>query len=621
MPVVRFQPANVAAEVAEGTLIHEAAIRAGIMDLELPCGGEGICGLCKVRVEGRELPVLACRTKVTSDMIVHLAERQQGARVLGDSHALVDPELLPGPEQLSPPYRYQKVTVPPASIEEHYSDWTRLVRELNRGSKGQPVRCNVSLLRRLAESLREAGGTVTVLLEESESELRVLDVLSDAGNTRALGLAVDIGTTTVAAQLINLEDGSVLATQTSYNLQIRRGADVITRIDYARNPERLQELRGLVLETINTLLDQLVGSAAVEPHDVSAAFLAGNTTMTHLLLGLPPRYIREAPYVPTVNTVPELRAQEVGLNIHPEALVMCAPGVGSYVGGDITSGLLCTDLPRNKDDVFLFMDIGTNGEIIIGNADWMVGCACSAGPAFEGAGIKCGMRAAEGAIERVLISDTGELQEYSVIGGGQPSGICGSGLISLLGELFRNGVVDRSGRFFDGPGASHIVHHEGRRAFLLAPGSDTLNGQDLVITEADLENLIRTKAAIYAACSLVLENVGLTWDTITCVYIAGGFGRYIRISDAIAIGMLPDLPLDRFSYIGNSSLTGAYMALLSREHRRLLSEIASRITYVDLSSNPRYMDSYVKALFLPHTDLGQFPTVAATFENRRRKAS
>src|SRR5271166_486369 len=284
MSLVRFQPGDFAAEVPAGTLIHEAALRAGVLDLELPCGGEGVCGLCKVEVEGREGPVLACQTKVNSDIVVLLPDRAQGARVLGDSHSLIDPELLPSPQHLSPLYRCLRLTVPSASIEEHYSDWTRLVRELNRGNGGLPVRCNVALLRRLAAALREAGGAVTVAVEESAAELRVLDVQPDAGNKRALGLAVDIGTTTVAAQLVDLEDGSLLATQTSYNLQIRRGADIITRIDYARTPERLEELRGLVLETINTLIEQTARAAAVETGEIRAAQLAGNTTMTHLLL-------------------------------------------------------------------------------------------------------------------------------------------------------------------------------------------------------------------------------------------------------------------------------------------------------------------------------------------------
>jgi uncharacterized 2Fe-2S/4Fe-4S cluster protein (DUF4445 family) len=621
MPVVRFQPANVVADVPSGTPIHIAALRAGILDLELPCGGEGACGLCQVEVVGLDAPVLACKTSVTSDMVVRLPDRSQtAARVLGDSHALIDPALLPGHDSLTPLYRDLRITVPPASIEEHYSDWTRLIRELDRNRSAVSITSQLPVLRQLAEALRAADGQVTVGVEDSASGLFVRDLRPGHSPARALGLAVDIGTTTVAAQLVDLDDGSVLTTETAYNKQIRRGADVISRIDYARSPERLEELRGLVLETINSLIELLANAIPVDPREIRAAFLAGNTTMTHLALGLPPRYIRESPYVPTVNSVPELRAREVGLNIDPQAIVAFAPGVGSYVGGDITSGVLCTDLSTGNRDVFLFMDIGTNGEIVIGNTDWMVACACSAGPAFEGAGIKCGMRAAEGAIERVAIGDDGEQLEYSVIHGGKPAGICGSGLISLLGELFRQGVVDRSGRFFKSPGAGRIVEHQGRRAFLLASAGQSRNGKDLVITEADIENLIRTKAAIYAACSLVLENVGLAWDSIARVYIAGGFGRYMRVADAVFIGMLPDLPLDHFRYIGNSSLTGAYIALLSRAHRRRMAEIAARITYVDMSSNPHYMDSYVKAMFLPHTDLEQFPTVAETFERRGRNA-
>jgi uncharacterized 2Fe-2S/4Fe-4S cluster protein (DUF4445 family) len=620
MASIRFQPANVVAEVPAGTFIHEAALRAGILDLELPCGGDGSCGLCQVEVAGRDAPVLACQTKITSDIEVRLPDRSQtGALVLGDSHSLIEPGLLPDREHLTPLYRQQRIMVPPASIEEHYSDWTRLTRELSRDGARSPITSGIGVLCQLAEAIRAADGEVTVGVEESASGLRVRDVQPGHRAEHCVGLAIDIGTTTVAVQLVDMEDGSLLATQTSYNLQIRRGADVISRIDYARTWERLEELHSLVLETINSLIRQLANAAVLEPQNIRAAFLAGNTTMTHLLLGLPPRYIREAPYVPTVSFVPELRAHEIELEIDPQAIVACAPGVGSYVGGDIASGLLCTELSTNQQDVFLFMDIGTNGEIVIGNADWMVACACSAGPAFEGAGIKCGMRAAEGAIERVTVGDDGEALEYSVIGGGKPAGICGSGLISLLGELFRHEVVDRSGHFFNAPGSGRIVQHESRRAFLIAKGEHARSGNDLLITEADLENLIRTKAAIYAACSLVLQNVGLNWNAVTRVYIAGGFGRYMRVADAVFIGMLPDLPLDRFRYIGNSSLTGAYIALLSRQHRHRLAEIAARITYVDMSSNPQYMDSYIKALFLPHTDLEQFPTVARTFESRRRK--
>ncbi|MEN6533674.1 MAG: ATP-binding protein, partial [Bryobacteraceae bacterium] len=259
----------------------------------------------------------------------------------------------------------------------------------------------------------------------------------------------------------------------------------------------------------------------------------------------------------------------------------------------------------------------TNGEIVIGNADWMVACACSAGPAFEGSGIKCGMRASRGAIEEVEIGPDLSIARYKVVGASKPAGICGSGLISLLGELFVRGLVDQAGRFNMESGSPHLAETEQGRVFVIERGESTLSGEDLVITEADIENLVRTKGAIYAACSLILDNVGLNWDAISRVYIAGGFGRYINVSDAVLIGMLPDLEPVRFRYVGNSALTGAYIALLSRERRARLGEIAAKMTYVDLSSDPRYMDNYVKALFLPHTDMHLFPTVARKMESVR----
>jgi len=622
MPYVRFLPADVCVEAPAGTLLHEAAILAGIHDLELPCGGQGTCGQCLLELVPAGRLAMACQTRVWADAVVRVPENHDVAlRVVGDSHFLVSEELLPERSKLSPLCRVERLTVPPASIEEHYSDWNRLVRELVRSNAGLPVSAPLAVLRDLAAALREQQGKVTVTILESGSALDVVEVRPGHGGGRALGLAVDLGTTTVAAQLVDLEDGRVLATRTTYNLQIRRGADIISRIDYARTRERQKELRGMALETINSLIEEMCRETGTGGREIRAAFLAGNTTMIHLLLALPPRHIREAPYVPTVNPVPALSAREAGLDIHPQAVVECAPGVGSYVGGDITAGLLSTDLPTNHENVFLFLDIGTNGEIVIGNADWMVGCACSAGPAFEGAGIKCGMRAADGAIEHLEIGADGETIRYQVIGGGKLAGICGSGLICLLGELFRRGVIDRSGRFHEEPGAGRIVPCENRRAFVVEYGARTAGGQDLLITEADLESLIRTKAAIYAACSLVIENVGLKWDAISRVYIAGGFGRHIQIADAVMIGMLPDLPHRLFSYLGNSALTGAYIALLSREHRRRLVDIASRMTYVDLSSDPRYMDNYVKALFLPHTDLEQCPSVARMLRNGRRNGS
>ena len=612
MPRVTFLPNDKTVEVPAGTLLHEAAIKAGVENLHLPCGGEGTCGQCLVEVVGAQPAsaglnlVMACQTKVREDMVIRLPEdRDVAMQVVGDSHFLLSEEILPSQADLCPLYRIEQLTVPPASIEEHYSDWLRLARAL-----GGNLTAGLPVLRKLAAALREQEGAVTVALDETGSATRVLDIWPGRIDVRPLGLAIDIGTTTVAVQLVDLRDGQVIETATTYNQQIRRGVDVITRIDYARTPERLEELRDLILNTLNGLIGELTRGAGVAAGEIQAAFVAGNTIMIHLLLGLPPRHIREAPYVPTVNPVPPLEAREVGLAIHPSAMVHFASGVGSYVGGDITAGLLTTDFLTEKEQVFLYLDIGTNGEIVVGNADWMVGCACSAGPAFEGSGIKCGMRATQGAIEYVQIGEGGSSLRYKVIGGGKPAGICGSGLICLLGELFVRRVVDQAGRFNPDQAAGRVVESEHGRAFILESGAGTASGEDLLITEADIENLIRTKAAIYAACDLILENVGLPWDAISRVYIAGGFGRYIQVADAVLIGMLPDIAHKKFRYIGNAALTGAYIALLSRTHRQRLSDLASRMTYLDLSSDPHYMDSYVKAMFLPHTDMAHFPGVA-----------
>lgn len=624
MPTVLFLPSQISVEIPAGALIHEAAIKGGIEELHLPCGAKGTCGQCLVEIlEGNPQQlghthleeslrikgvVMACQTRVHENLVIRIPEKKDDSlRVQGDSHLLINEDLLPTRSEIIPLSYSVELQIPPASIEEHYSDWQRLCRALPANDGAQSVTAGLHLLSHLAENMRNDDGKITVHACEEDNGLHLLSV--DAGHHREqlYGLAIDIGTTTCAMQLVSLTDGRVLANESSYNAQISRGSDVISRIDYARTPERQHELRKLILETLNSLLAEIVNTTGIAEAAIHCAFIAGNTTMIHLLLGLPPRYIRESPYVPTVNTVPTFTAMEVGLYIHPQAVITFAPGVGSYVGGDITSGLLCTELAENNEQVYLFLDIGTNGEIVLGNADWLVTCACSAGPAFEGSGIKCGMRATDGAIEYVDISADGNEISYDVIGNGRPSGLCGSGLISLLGELFLRGIVDQSGRFH---GDSRLIETtEHGRAFRIAEASATWEKAALYITEADIENLMRTKAAIYSACALLLANVGLDWEAISRVYIAGGFGRYIQLEDAILIGLLPDLPHEKFHYIGNAALTGAYISLLSRKGRQQLQQIANRMTYIDLSSDIGYMDSYLAALFLPHTEMQQFPSV------------
>jgi uncharacterized 2Fe-2S/4Fe-4S cluster protein (DUF4445 family) len=346
--------------------------------------------------------------------------------------------------------------------------------------------------------------------------------------------------------------------------------------------------------------------------------LAGNTVMTHLLLGLPPEFIRLEPYTPTVLAPPVLSAAEIGLGICPEAPVELAPCVGSYVGGDITAGLLCTDMALETHSVSLFIDIGTNGEIVVGNTDFLMSCACSAGPAFEGGGIECGVRAAAGAIERVAVDPETARPSLSTIGDETPVGVCGSGMIDLLANLLRTGWVDRKGEL-DRTRASEHIEIAGKRArYILVPAGESATGRPISISETEIDNVIRAKAAIYSAAALMLERIGLGFDDLDTIYIAGSFGRFLDLDQAIAIGMIPDLPRHAYRYLGNSSLTGTFMTLVSRAHRRRQLEIARRMTNIELSTIPEYMDQYTAALFLPHTDAERFPTIAGAARRGRR---
>jgi uncharacterized 2Fe-2S/4Fe-4S cluster protein (DUF4445 family) len=434
---------------------------------------------------------------------------------------------------------------------------------------------------------------------------------------RHFGIAVDVGTTTIAVQLVYLPLAEIVAVRSDYNDQISCGLDVISRINYARRPDRLEDLRRRVLDTVNRLILQVCESHDVSPHEISNAILSGNTVMTHLLLGLNPEHIRIAPYTPTLHETPFLNAGDVGLQINPESWVAFSPCVGSYVGGDITAGVLCTDLATDTEAVSLFIDIGTNGEIVVGNRDFLITCACSAGPAFEGGGIGCGMRAALGAIEGVEVDPETGQADWRTIGNVKPKGICGSGMISLLAGLFSTGWIDAAGKF-DRSRPSPIIHCVGRRAtYTLVAASESDSGQALLISETDIENIIRAKAAIYSACALLVKQVGLNFTDLAHVYIAGGFGRFLDLDQATTLGLIPDLPRERFQYIGNSSLMGSYIVLVSQEYRQLQLELARRMTYVELSTDPTYMDQYTGALFIPHTDPERFPTVRARLTGGR----
>ncbi|MFH1312517.1 MAG: ASKHA domain-containing protein [Candidatus Eisenbacteria bacterium] len=615
---IRFFPFDTSVTVAPGTTVLDAVRKAGL-PLKAACGGEGTCGTCVVKIiEGTyetrpsaALPehlikqgyALACVTEVRDNLSVDLPHFEELYIRTVASFRLEDVrnENVSASCRFDPVMRKVELEVPLPSLEDNYSDLRRVKRELRTHGEVTEVKCEYSVLKNLARSIREKSGAISTVIFTPGREWTIIDVKPGGERKGIYGVACDIGTTTVALNLVNLENGDILETAIGLNRQIKCGEDIISRINYAGKPGRLEELHELIVATMNNLIEMATEDAGISPSDICYVSISGNTTMIHLLLGLDPRHIREEPYVPTVNRVPFVLGRDLGLKINHEARVHCAPAVGSYVGGDITAGLLATPMLRDSEKVSMFIDAGTNGELVIGNKDWQMTCACSAGPAFEGGGVRCGMPATEGAIESVKIRDDGKI-EYEVIDGKMPRGICGSGLVDLLAELLRHDYIDRQGKF------KRPQHGTG---FLVEKGANCYWGKDLVITEKDIATLIRTKAAVFSACSLLLKNVGLTFDEIDALYIAGGFGQHLGIENAIRIGLLPDLKRSRFRYLGNSSLFGAYLILLSDENRAMVDELSEKITYVELNTDPAYMNEYTGALFLPHTDLTLFPSSEA----------
>jgi uncharacterized 2Fe-2S/4Fe-4S cluster protein (DUF4445 family) len=423
------------------------------------------------------------------------------------------------------------------------------------------------------------------------------------------GIAIDIGTTTVTVWLVDLLTGEVKAQVAEYNRQISRGEDVISRIIFASKDDGSKQMSTLVLESINRLLKVACKRVGTNPSDIVKASISGNSTMIHLLLGISATSIRLSPFVTAINHVPTLTAGEVGINIHPEATVDCLRGIASYVGADITAGILSSGVD-DTDKTTLFMDVGTNGEIVLGSREWLVSCACSAGPAFEGAGVSDGMRATNGAIEEVWINKDTHEPTYRVIGGKKPRGLCGSGLISILAELFLSGVVDKAGNFNFSLPSSRVREGTHGGEYVVVWSDDSAHGKDLAITHVDIDNLLRAKAAIFAGFTVLADSIGIPIDDIEQVLIGGSFGKFINVEKAIEIGLLPDMPWDRFHFLGNTSIRGAYSALIDKTQRERVKEIASKMTYIELIADNKFYDAFTSALFLPHTNMHLFPSVA-----------
>ena len=606
--------------MAAGATLLAAAAAAGV---ELPsvCGGEGICGRCRLivrqgqveaaptlhlsREEIKKGYVLACQAVVRGDAVVEVPPESRAGReavVDLDAREFLAPEAEAGEKfPREPLVEKLFLSLPPPTLEDNLGDQERLFREVRRHRPAPILQAGLKVLQSLPGLLRESNWRVTATLAQRGGTVELLQVEPGDRAGTVYGVAIDVGTSTVVAHLLDLNSGKTLDAEARYNSQRAYGEEVTRRI-IAAEREGTGRLQALVVEDINDLVSLMVDRQGIKLADVVAVLCAGNTAMVHFLLRLPPGALRRHPYVAAALAPPPVRAAEVGIRINPRGLLYALPGIGGWVGGDITAGILATGLHKSEALVLL-IDIGTNGEIVLGSKEWAVACSASAGPAFEGAGVTCGMRASRGAIAQVEIGPDGV--RYRTVGDAPPQGLCGSGLIDAIAGLFRAGYIDRAGRLR--PGRDRVVERRGEPAFVLVPAGE--GPREIVITQRDIENALRAKAAIYAGVSILLREMGVRPQDLSRIYLAGAFGSRLNLKNALTLGLIPDVPLERVRFLGNTALAGAKLALLSRAAWEEAQRIAAGVTYYDLISCPYYYDEFMAAKFLPHTDLARFPTV------------
>jgi uncharacterized 2Fe-2S/4Fe-4S cluster protein (DUF4445 family) len=651
---ITFRPSGRAIEVDPEENILEAAIAAGI-HVNASCGGSGTCGKCKVRIVGGETSSpqnpklsrrefdkgyrLACITSCMSDLEVEIPlESQVDPSVLKlrrEGRDLLSPrdidQLVEGWE-VDPAVFKRYVQLDPPSLDDNVSDLTRLVNALQKEYDIRGISADFRVIRKLSRLIREADWKVTVTLVLTRKGYKLINVEPGDVACENYSIVIDLGTTTVFGQLLNLnraeicgfpdEMGAItLAEASDYNAQISYGEDVISRIVYSQKPGGLQRLQEVIISTINGIIEDLLRMSGIGRDLISHLVIAGNTTMTHLFLGLDPKYIREDPYVPTANFIPPVRAVHLGVDLGDHVHIYIFPMVASYMGGDIVSGILGSGVFQ-REALTLYMDIGTNGEIVLGNRDWLMSVSCSAGPAFEGAGIKFGTRAAGGAIERVSINPNTFEPMLLTIGRAKPIGVCGSGLIDTVAELFQGGIIDQNGKFNRELDTVRVREGRDGYEYVLAWKEETGIKEDIVLTEIDIENLIRTKAAIYAGCRILLDSVELGFQDVDQFLIAGGFGHYIDLDKAISIGLFPEVDTGKYLFVGNGSLLGARLLSFSKNLLKETERIAHMMTNLELSNNSSFMSEFVAAMFLPHTDTSAFPGVTGRLhEYQREKAA
>lgn len=621
---------------AFGESLLEVARKTNVA-IDAPCGGNGACGKCKVKLMGGTLDSkktshisdeeyaagwrLACISKIIDDvevLVPDIASAYKSRMKMADLSSAEEVKIFEELKEqiaevgieLKNNLEVIDVTMSAPTLDDTMPDNERFSWAVEEVTGMDKIRVPYSVIKKMAHVFRASDFHVKAVIRKTGKDVFVYDVLPASEEPVVAGIAIDIGTTSVSAIIIDMLNGAVLAKGSAGNGQIRYGADVINRIIESGKTggrEKLQD--AIIKETLNPLILNMCASAKIKPAQVYRLAIGANTTMNHLLMGVDADPVRMEPYIPTFFKTNSLFASDIGLKVNPDAHIILAPNIGSYVGGDITAGAFVSMI-WNKPEFSIFIDLGTNGEIVFGNSDFMMSCACSAGPAFEGGDISCGMRATDGAIEAIKLDKETLEPTYSVIGdpGTKPVGLCGSGIIDMIAELFRCGVINPKGQ----------IIREGRRirrdefgmgSYIIAFEEEAGSVKDVELTEADIDSFIRAKGAIFSAIRTMLSYCDFDISMIENVYVAGGIGSGINMGNAIEIGMFPDIPVEMYHYLGNTSLAGAYAMLYSTEAERKVYEIAQNMTYIELSNVPSYMDEFVAACFVPHTDKSLFPSI------------
>jgi len=641
---VVFLPHKIEIAVPAGETIIHAAMEAGV-HINASCGGEGVCGKCRVLIEEGTVDGgiteklsqedrdngyrLGCQAAVKSDLVVRIPvesamdasalRMQQTPRKTAHIRVMNFDELKEKGLFVAP---VEKIflQLPKPTLQDNLPDITRLISYLKAKHDEHRLDVALSVIRKIPDAIREKDFEVTATLVRPVRDIgktRLINVQPGDTTSRSYAIAMDIGTTTIYGQVIDLISGNVLAEYGDFNGQISYGEDVISRIVYAEKPEGLQRLHSVVMETINKVLGKIIKQSGIDHEDLSTITLAGNTTMTQLMLKIDPRHIRRSPYVPAATLYPPTRAKDLGMAVGDHVSALVYPAVSSYVGGDIVAGVMGSGIYRTEK-LTLYLDVGTNAEIVIGNRDWLACAACSAGPAFEGGGLKYGMRAEKGAIEDFSIDPLTYDPMIITVGNVRPKGICGSGLITMVATLFEIGIINNLGKFNRDLETPRIRKTDGVYEYVLAWKDETQIDRDVTLTEIDIENLIRAKGAIYSGCMTLLTEVGMSIQDIEHIILAGGFGSYVDLEKAMVIGLLPEMDSAKVTFIGNGSLMGARMSSLTNRIRKDVVEVTKKMTNFELSDTPSYMDNYIAALFLPHTDINQFPKLKARLEARKK---